>query len=95
MRENEDMEFFLRLLATMAGIWASARLIPDISFTSGASMTETVLTLAVIALVFTGVNSIVKPIVKTLTFPLYLLTFGLFAIVTNSVLFSLDRKSVV
>ena len=87
MRDSGGMEFLLRLLATMAGIWVSARLIPDISFTSGASLTETALTLAVIALVFTGVNSIIKPIVKTLTFPLYLLSFGLFAIVTNSVLF--------
>ena len=87
MRDSGSMEFLLRLLATMAGIWVSARLIPDISFTSGASLTETALTLAVIALVFTGVNSIIKPIVKTLTFPLYLLSFGLFAIVTNSVLF--------
>lgn len=87
MRDSGGMEFLLRLLATMAGIWVSARLIPDISFTSGDSLTETALTLAMIALVFTGVNSIIKPIVKTLTFPLYLLSFGLFAIVTNSVLF--------
>lgn len=73
----------------MAGIWASARLVPEISFTEGATTTDTALTLAVIALVFTAVNSIVKPVVKTLTFPLYLLSFGLFAVVTNSVLFKL------
>ncbi len=45
--------------------------------------------LAVIAFVFTLVNSIIKPVVKTLAFPLYLLTFGLFALVTNSLLFAL------
>lgn len=83
------MEFLLRLLATMAGIWVSARLVPDISFTEGATATDTAIALAVIALVFTAVNSIVKPVVKTLTLPLYLLSFGLFAIVTNSVLFKL------
>ena len=94
MRDSGGMEFLLRLLATMAGIWVSARLIPDISFTSGASLTETALTLAVIALVFTGVNSIIKPIVKTLTFPLYLLSFGLFAIVTNSVLFTFFNRCI-
>ncbi len=33
MRDSGSMEFLLRLLATMAGIWVSARLIPDISFT--------------------------------------------------------------
>ncbi len=44
---------------------------------------------AVVALVFTAVNSIIKPVVTTLAFPLYLLTFGLFALVTNSLLFAL------
>ena len=44
---------------------------------------------AVIAFVFTLVNSIIKPVVETLAFPLYLLTFGLFALVTNSLLFAL------
>ena len=45
--------------------------------------------LAVVALVFTVVNSLIKPVVKTLAFPLYVLTFGLFALVTNSALFAL------
>ena len=36
-----------------------------------------------------GVNSLIKPVVKTLAFPLYVLTFGLFALVTNSALFAL------
>lgn len=83
------MEFLLRLAATMAGIWASTRLVPDIAFAEGTSTGETVLTLAVIAFVFTAVNSIVKPLVAALTFPLYLLTFGLFALVTNALMFML------
>ena len=42
-----------------------------------------------IALVFTLVNSLIKPLVKVLAFPLYILTFGLFAIVTDALLFML------
>lgn len=83
------MEFLLRLAATMAGIWASTRLVPDIAFAEGTTLQRTLLTLAVIAFVFTAVNSIVKPIVATLAFPLYLLTFGLFALVTNAAMFML------
>lgn len=73
----------------MAGIWVSTRLVPSISFDEGTSLSTTLISLAVIALVFTVVNSIIKPIVKTLAFPLYILTFGLFALITNSLMFAL------
>jgi len=82
------MEFIARLLATMAGLWVTTRLVSSISIESS-STSQTVIVLAAVALVFTAVNSIIKPVVTTLAFPLYLLTFGLFALVTNSLLFAL------
>jgi len=82
------MDFIARLLATMAGLWVTTRLVSSISIESS-STSQTVIVLAAVALVFTAVNSIIKPIVTTLAFPLYLLTFGLFALVTNSLLFAL------
>ena len=72
----------------MAGLWVTTRLVSSISIESS-SASQTVIVLAAVALVFTAVNSIIKPVVTTLTFPLYLLTFGLFALVTNSLLFAL------
>lgn len=72
----------------MAGLWISTLLVPSIRIASS-SASETVIVLAVVALVFTVVNSVIKPVVKTLAFPLYLVTFGLFAMVTNSALFAL------
>jgi len=88
LSKNEGMDFIARLLATMAGLWVTTHMVSSISIDSS-SASETVIVLAVVALVFTAVNSIIKPIVTTLAFPLYLLTFGLFALVTNSLLFSL------
>ena len=88
LRKNEEMDFIARLLATMAGLWVTTHVVSSISIDSS-SASETIIVLAVVALVFTAVNSIIKPIVTTLAFPLYLLTFGLFALVTNSLLFSL------
>ena len=82
------MDFIARLLATMAGLWVTTRLVSSISIESS-STSQTIIVLAAVALVFTAVNSIIKPVVTTLTFPLYLLTFGLFALVTNSLLFAL------
>ena len=83
------MEFVLRLIATMAGLWVSTLLVPSLEIAETASMTESLLVLAAIALVFTVVNSLVKPLVSFLAFPLYVLTFGLFAIVVNSAMFAL------
>ena len=88
LRKNEQMDFIARLIATMAGLWVTTLLVPSISITS-TTASETVIAFAVIAFVFTLVNSIIKPVVETLAFPLYLLTFGLFALVTNSLLFAL------
>ena len=88
LSKNEEMDFIARLLATMAGLWVTTRLVSSISIESS-STSQTVIVLAVVALVFTAVNSIIKPVVTTLAFPLYLLTFGLFALVTNSALFAL------
>ena len=72
----------------MAGLWVTTRLVSSISIESS-SASQTVIVLAAVALVFTAVNSIIKPVVTTLAFPLYLLTFGLFALVTTSLLFAL------
>ena len=88
LSKNGEMDFLARLLATMAGLWVTILVVPSISIDSS-SASQTVIVLAVVALVFTAVNSIIKPVVTTLAFPLYLVTFGLFALVTNSLLFSL------
>ena len=88
LRKNGKMEFIARLLATMAGLWVTIHVVSSISIESS-STSQTVIVLAAVALVFTAVNSIIKPVVTTLAFPLYLLTFGLFALVTNSALFAL------
>ena len=88
LSKNGEMDFIARLLATMAGLWVAILVVPSISIDSS-SASQTVIVLAVVALVFTAVNSVIKPLVTTLAFPLYLVTFGLFALVTNSLLFAL------
>jgi putative membrane protein len=44
-------------------------------------------TLLVVAAIFGLVNAIIKPVVKVLAFPLYLLTLGLLTFVVNALLF--------
>ena len=81
------MRFVLRLLGNMLGIWVSTLLISTIVVGTGATTGETLLILAGIAFVFTLVNSIVRPVMRVVGFPLYILTFGLFALVTNALVF--------
>ena len=65
LRKNGEMDFIARLLATMAGLWVTTRVVSSISIESS-SPSQTVIVLAAVALVFTAVNSIIKPIVTTL-----------------------------
>jgi len=47
------------------------------------------LNLLVLGLVLALVNSLIKPVAKFLTLPLYIITFGLFALVVNGAMLSL------
>lgn len=82
------MRFLFRILGNMLGIWVASLVVPSIAFRQGESLGITLLYLAVVALILALVNSIVGGMVKILAFPLYLLTFGLFAIVTNGIVFA-------
>ncbi len=53
---------------------------------TGGSTGEKAVTLIVVALVFGIVNMLVKPIVQVLTFPLFILTLGLFTLVVNALM---------
>ncbi len=81
------MRFVIRLLGTMLGIWVSTLLVSSIHVVEGTSVTDTLLIFAAIAVVLTVINGVIRPVIEVLAFPLYLLTFGLFALVTNALVF--------
>lgn len=83
------MRFIARILGNMAGIWLAVLIVPSISFALGENAGQTWLYLALIALILTIVNSLVRPIMRVVAFPLYIITFGLFSLVTNAAVFSL------
>jgi len=83
------MRFLVRSLANLVGIWVSTLIISSVSFAPEASVWKSLGTMILVALIFTAVNSLVRPLVKVVTFPLYILTFGLFALVTNALMFML------
>ena len=77
------MEIVARTVGNAAGLWLATRLLSGLSVPEGAGAGPMWLNLAVLGLVLALVNSLVKPVAKVLTFPLYIITFGLFALVVN------------
>jgi putative membrane protein len=74
------MQFLARLLINAVALWLAAHFVTGIAFES--SFTS----LFVVALVFGLLNASVRPLLKLLTFPLLILTLGLFTFVINAVM---------
>ncbi len=87
--QDRRMRFLVRFLVNAAAIWLCTLLVPGISLPAEASTGEKLLDLAVVALVFSLVNMVVRPVVKLLSLPLYILTLGLFSLVVNALMLML------
>ncbi len=83
------MRFINRTIGNMAGIWITAHVMTGISVRHGESWGYTLLYLFVVAAALTAINYFIRPIVKFLAFPLYILTLGLFSVVVNGMMFGL------
>ena len=83
------MRFLMRVIVNGVAIWIATVLLPGIHTVGGTTNLERLGVLAVVALVFGLVNAVVKPVVKLLAFPLYILTLGLFTLVVNALMLML------
>lgn len=83
------MKFLIKLLATSAGVWVATLLIPGLQIIDSTSTQNTILSVVIFALALTIVNALVRPIVKFISFPLYILTLGIFSIIVNALMFML------
>jgi len=70
--------FLIRLILNSVGIWVAVRLLGN--ETPGAT---SVWTFMMAGLIFSVVNSVLKPIVTILALPAILLTLGLFTLIVN------------
>jgi putative membrane protein len=78
------MRLLLRILIIMFGLWLAARLVPSITLAD-----DSFFMILIIAVVFGLINVFIRPIVKVLTFPITLLTLGLFLFVINALMLML------
>jgi putative membrane protein len=77
------MRFLIRLLVNAAALWVATRIVPGVIYSGGA------LPLLGVALVFGVVNAVIGPVLKILTFPIIILTLGIFALIINGLMLML------
>lgn len=80
------MELVARTLGNAAGLWLAVAVVGGLSVPGSPSTGTAVVNFLVVGLVLALVNSVVKPVAKIVTFPLYVITFGLFALVVNGLM---------
>lgn len=71
------LRFILQAVVTALGLWLAASLVPGVAFLSTGSLIAAALLLGL-------VNAIVRPVLVFVTFPLTIVTFGLFLLVVNA-----------
>jgi putative membrane protein len=74
------MKLLMRIVVTAVALWVATRLVTGITFTGSW------IGLAGVALVFGVLNSFVRPVLTFLSFPLLIVTLGLFTFVLNAVM---------
>ncbi len=77
--------FLVKTIANAAALAVAVWVLDKITL-AGGSTGDKALTLVIVALIFGLVNVVVKPIVKVLTFPLFILTLGLITLVVNALM---------
>ena len=71
------LRFILQAVVTALGLWLAAYLVPGVEFLSTGSLIAAAVLLGL-------VNAIVRPVLVFVTFPLTVVTFGLFLLVVNA-----------
>lgn len=80
------MSFLLRLLINAAALYVAVEIVPGVSYEGGW------LPFLGVALVFGGVNAVIRPVTAVLTFPFILVTLGLFMLVINGLMLWLTSR---
>ena len=75
------MHTTLRYLGSVAAVVLTVSIVPGVMITGG---WETTL---LVALVWSVITMVIRPVLKILTFPITVITFGVFSVILNAILF--------
>lgn len=76
----------LRLLVNAVALWAAARLV------DGVSLVGEPIDIVIVAAIFGLVNALLKPLVTFFSFPLIVVTLGLFTLVVNAAMLAVTSS---
>ena len=77
-------QLFWQVIFGVLGLYLAILLVPGVAISGGEELTQQgIKTLFLAGAVLGLINFFIKPIVKIITFPLRLLTFGLFGLIIN------------
>ena len=79
------MGLIVRILVNAVALWIATLVVDGVDVDASTTGGE-VLTIVVVATVFGLINLFIKPIVKLLSLPLYIITLGLFTLVVNALM---------
>jgi putative membrane protein len=74
------VRFLVRMLINATALWVAATIVPGVDYSGGW------LPFLGVAMIFGVVNTVIRPITWVLTFPLILITLGLFLLVINGLM---------
>lgn len=75
------MHTLLRFLGVVAAVYLTVNLVPGITVSGGWT------TMPLLALVWSVIMLVIKPVLGLLTLPITIITFGLFSFILNALLF--------
>lgn len=79
------LSLLVRLVVTGVALWVATEIIGGVSLDTD-STSEMLLTLGGVAVIFTVINALIRPLVVVLSLPAYILTLGLFTFVVNALM---------
>lgn len=74
------MPFLARLLVNAVALWVATSIVPGVTYDGG------LLPFVGVAFMFGLINATLRPVLKILTFPIIVLTLGIFALVVNGLM---------
>lgn len=75
----------IQVLVNAAALWVAVQIVPGLSFAQNGEWWKFLL----VAVAFSLVNTYVRPVLRILTFPISMVTFGLFLLVINALMLML------
>jgi putative membrane protein len=85
---SNALAFVIRVAVVAVSLWVATLIVDGIDNTAGTTTTR-IGTLVAVALIFGLVNAVLKPLIKVVGCPLYILTLGIVGLFVNAGLFML------